>query len=56
MGIFGTDRKWKISRRRDAMDWLEGDKMMKQWEEVSKEEEHVTLRRNEGRGLRVERV
>ena len=30
---------------RDAMDWLEDDEMMKQWEEVSKEEEKITMRR-----------
>ena len=38
------------------MDWLEDDEMMRQWEEVSKEEEKITLRRNEGRGIKTERV
>ena len=32
------------------MDRIE-DEMMRQWEEVSKEEEKVTLRKNEGRQI-----
>ena len=31
------------------MDWLVDDQMMRQWEELSKEEEKITLTRNEGR-------
>ena len=38
------------------MDWLKDDAMMRQWEEVSKEEEKITIMRNEGREPRVERV
>ena len=30
---------------RDTTDWPEDDEMMRQWEEVSKEEVQVTLRR-----------
>ena len=41
---------------RHAMDWLEDDEMMKQWEEVSKEEEKTMMKRNEGRVLRMNRV
>ena len=40
------------SEERDAMDWLEDDEMVKPWEGVSKEEEHITMR-YEGRGLRT---
>ena len=43
-------------RERDVMDRLEDDEMMRRWEEVSKEEEQVTLRRNEGRGMSGETV
>ena len=39
-----------VLEERDAMDWLEDDMMMRRWEEVSQEEEKITLRRNEGRG------
>ena len=38
------------------MAWLEDDEMMKQWEEVSKEEEKTTLRRNDGRDITSERM
>ena len=38
------------------MDWLEDDGMMREWEGVSKEEEKITLRRNEGRGISPGRV
>ena len=34
------------------MDWFEDDEMLRQWEEVSKEEENKTLRRNEGREIK----
>ena len=38
------------------MDWLEDDEMMRQWEEVSKEEEKITVSKMEGRNLRVKEV
>ena len=41
---------------RDAMDWLEDEEMMRQWAEVSKEEEKKMLRRNEGRKYKAEGV
>ena len=41
---------------RDVMGWLEDDEMRRKWEEVSKDEEKITSRRNEGRGLSGERV
>ena len=36
------------------MDWLEDDEMTRQWEDVSKEEEKITVRKMEGRSLQVE--
>ena len=38
------------------MDWLEVDEMMRQREEVSKEEEKITVRKMEGRSLQLEGV
>ena len=38
------------------MEWLEDDEMVRQWEDAFKEEEQIMMRRNEGRGLSVERV
>ena len=34
------------------MDWLEDDEMLRQWEEVGKEEERITRRKGEGRKLK----
>ena len=36
------------------MDWLENDGIMRQWEEVSKEEGKTTIKRNEGRQIKAE--
>ena len=52
----GTVRRLKMSRRRDAMDWLEDDEMMRRWDEVSKEEEQILVRRKEGSEIQVERA
>ena len=30
---------------RDAMDWLMDDGMMRQWEEIGKDEEEITVKR-----------
>ena len=38
------------------MDRLEDDEMMNQWEDVSKEEEKITVRKMEGKRLQVEGV
>ena len=38
------------------MDWLEDDEMMMQWEDVSKEEENVTMRSGEGRAMKADGV
>ena len=35
------------------MDWLEDAEMMRQWEEVSKEEKKIAARKMEGRSLQV---
>ena len=35
-------------KERDAQDWLTDDEMMTKWEEVSKDQEEVTVRRSEG--------
>ena len=35
---------------------LEDDEMMRQWEVVTTEEERITMRRSEGRELKVERL
>ena len=43
------------SEERDAMDRLQDDEMMRQWEEVSKEEEKITLRRGEGRRIKMQK-
>ena len=40
--------------RRDTMDWLMDDEMMRQSEEVSKEEEKITLKSNECGKLQAE--
>ena len=32
----------------DAMDWLMDDEMMRHWEDVSKEEEEISVKRSEG--------
>ena len=37
------------------MDWLEDDEIMKQWEDVSKEEK-ITMRKMEGKSLQVDGV
>ena len=44
------------SDKRDAMDWLVDDEILRQWEEGSKEEEKITVKRHEGRQSTVERV
>ena len=55
-------RSWNCSQvedeleERDAMDWLEDDEIMRQWEEVSKEEERITRRKGEGREWTAEGV
>ena len=36
------------------MGWLEDDEMMRQWEDVSQEEEKITVRKMEGRRMQVE--
>ena len=38
------------------MDWLEDDGMMRQWEDVCKEDEKFTVRRMVGKSLQVEGV
>ena len=38
------------------MDWLEDDEMMRRWEEVSKEEEQITVGRKEGSEIQVQRA
>ena len=43
-------------RERDAIDWLVDDKMMRQREAVSKDEEDITVKRSEGGKLQVEKV
>ena len=40
----------------EMMDWLEVDEMMRQREEVSKEDEKITVRKMEGRSLQHEAV
>ena len=58
----GLKQKWYCSQVEDdfqeghAMDWLEDDEMMKQWEDVSNEEEKITVRKMEGKRLQVEGV
>ena len=41
---------------RDAMDWLMDDDMMKHWEEISKDEEEIKVKRRKGGKLQVEKV
>ena len=38
------------------MDWHEDDEMMRQWEEVTKEEEKFVKRKTEGNGLQINGV
>ena len=38
------------------MDWLREDKMEEEWEEVGRDEEVIEVRRDEGRGLPVDKV
>ena len=38
------------------MDWPMDDEMTKQWKEISKEEEKITVRRGSGKGLPAEQV
>ena len=41
---------------RDTMDWPMDDEMVRQWEDVSKKEEKLTLKRSEGGKLQAEQV
>ena len=58
----GWKGKWDCTQAEDDFDegdvmyWLEDDEMMRQWEDVSKEEENITVRKMEGRSLQVEGV
>ena len=38
------------------MDWYEDDEMMRQWEEVGKEEANIVKIKMEGNGLQIEGV
>ena len=40
----------------DVIDWYEDDEMLRQWEEVSEEEEKIVNRKTEGNGLQIEGV
>ena len=40
----------------DTTDWLEDDEMMRQWEEVSKDEGKITLKQDEIRNIKCEGV
>ena len=56
----GFKQKWNCSQAEDdieeQMDWLENGEMMKQWEDVGKEEEKITVRKMEGRSSQVDGV
>ena len=53
----GTAHRWRReTEERDAMDWLIDDEMVRQWEEVGKDAEEITLKRSEGGKLQVEKV
>ena len=42
---------------RDAMDWLMGDEMVRQWEKVSKEEEQLKWQGiSSGKGAKCTRI
>ena len=41
---------------RDAVDWLTDDEMMRQWEEVSEDEEEITAKRCDGGKPQAEQV
>ena len=43
MGLLPSGRRF---RRGDVMDLLEDDKMMRHWEDVSKEEEKIMVSKN----------
>ena len=48
-----TARSLSMSLRRDG---VMNDEMMRQWEQVSKEDEEITVKRSEGGKLQVETV
>ena len=58
----GMKQKWDCSQvedefgEGDGMEWLEGDDLMRQWEEVSKEEEKTEVRKFVGRSSQIEGV
>ena len=55
-------QKWDCSQveddigESDVMDWYTDDVMMRQWEDDSREEEKITMRKMEGKRLQVESV
>ena len=56
----GLKQKWDCSPVEDefegnVMDWLEDDEVMKQWEDVSKEEEKITVSKMEGKILQLKK-
>ena len=53
--LFAIGRRFRREREM-RMEWLEDDEMMRQREEMSKEEEKTTLRRNDGRKIKSERM
>ena len=49
---WGCSQVEDVLEEGDAMDWLEDDETLRHWEEVSNEEQKITLKRREGDKLK----